>query len=256
MWELSNEGSVRTLTLNDPNTLNALSPTIIDELIEHLLQADTNPTVRVLIITGAGNAFTSGMNLDALSNSQAPQYKRMLEDGVPRMFDTFVDFSKPLLMAVNGLGTGFGATVLGHADLVIMAESARLKAPFAALANVPEACATNTFPRIMGYQRAFWFLLSGEWMDAQQCKEAGLALEVVSDDEVMAETMRRAQALATFPSHAIIEAKNLMRATSRGPMKDTNHAEMGTFRDLLKHPALGEGIAAIKERRAPDFSAF
>ena len=214
MWELSNEGSVRTLTLKDPNTLNALSPTIIDELIEHLLQADMNPTVRVLIITGAGNAFTSGMNLDALSNSQTPQYKRMLEDSVPRMFDIFVDFSKPLLMAVNGLGTSCGAT------------------------------------------SAFWFLPSGEWMDAQQCKEAGLALEVVSEDEVMEETTRRTQALATFPSHAIIEAKNLMRATSRGPMKDTNHAEMGTFRDLLKHPALGEGIAAIKERRAPDFSAF
>ena len=214
MWELSNEGSVRTLTLKDPNTLNALSPTIIDELIEHLLQADMNPTVRVLIITGVGNAFTSGMNLGALSNSQTPQYKRMLEDSVPRMFDTFVDFSKPLLMAVNGLGTSFGAT------------------------------------------SAFWFLPSGKWMDAQQCKEAGLALEVVSEDEVMEETTRRTQALTTFPSHAIIEAKNLMRATSRGPMKDANHAEMGIFRDLLKHPALGEGIAAIKEWRAPDFSAF
>lgn len=80
MWELSNEGFVRILTLNDPNTLNALSPTIIDDLIEHLLQADADPTVRVLIITGAGNAFTSGMNLDALNEGIAAIKERRAPD--------------------------------------------------------------------------------------------------------------------------------------------------------------------------------
>ncbi len=256
MWQISNEGFVRTLTIDRPEAMNALSPAIIDELIEQLERADVDDSVRVLIMTGAGKVFTSGMDLQALANRHEPEYMRMFGESVPKMFDTFTDFSKPLIMAVNGVGTGFGATVLGLADIVIMAESARLKAPFAALANVPEACSTNTFPRKLGHGRALWFLLSGEWMDAQQCKELGLAMEVVADEALIDEVMRRAQVLASYPLSSLVHTKSLMMAPYREQMKQANHAELALFTELLDHPASQEGVAAIKEKRAPDFSRF
>jgi enoyl-CoA hydratase/carnithine racemase len=151
---------------------------------------------------------------------------------------------------------GFGATVLGLADMVIMAESARLKAPFATLANVPEACSTHTFPRIMGHARALWFLLSGEWMTAEQCKDAGLAMAVVADDELMSEAMRRAQTLAAYPTASLVQTKALMTAPHKEEMKRVNRAELATFTELMDHPAAREGIAAIREKRQPDFSQF
>jgi enoyl-CoA hydratase/carnithine racemase len=196
------------------------------------------------------------MDVGALLNREDPANVRMLSGHVPKMFDTFIDFPKPLIMAVNGVGTGFGATVLGLADFVIMAESARIMAPFAALANVPEACSTFTFSRKMGHAQSFWFLLSGEWMDARQCKAAGLAQEVVADDELASETMRRAQRLAFFPTVSLVETKKLMMDPYREQMKQANRSELARFNELLEHPACQEGARAIMEKRAPDFSRF
>ncbi|MEM8564327.1 MAG: enoyl-CoA hydratase-related protein, partial [Pseudomonadota bacterium] len=175
---------------------------------------------------------------------------------VPKMFNTFIDFPKPIIMGVNGMGVGWGATVLSHADVVIMAESAKLRAPFAALGAVPEACSTEAFPRLLGYQQAFWFLTSGEWMSAQQCKQAGLALAVVADEELKAEAMQRAQTLAAFPRQALIRSKALIKRHHREAMRIANREEMDCFNEMLEHPACKEGIGAFLEKRPADFSAF
>lgn len=256
MWQVNNEGFVRTLTLDRPEAMNSLSPSIIDELIEHLEATAIDDSVRVLLITGKGKIFSSGMNVNALKDQDAPEHVRMFNYSVPKMFNTFIDFPKPLIMAVNGLGVGFGATVLGHADIVIMAESAKLKCPFASLGNVPEACATEIFPRLMGHQQAFWFLLSDEWVTAQQCKEMGLALDVVADDQLMAEAMRRAQTLSAFPTVVLTESKALIKAPYRQAMRRANNDEMDVFNDQLKHAACKEGLAAFLEKRPADFSTF
>lgn len=254
MWHMENEGFVRILTLDRPEAMNSLSPAIIDELIEHLEKAGSDEGVRVLTITGRGKIFSSGMDVGALRDPNKPEYLRMFNYSVPKMFNTFIDFPKPLIMAVNGIGVGFGATVLSHADIVIMAESARLRCPFGALGNVPEACSTEIFPRRMGHQQAFWLLLSGEWYTALQCKEAGLALDVVPDEELMAEALRRAQTLAAFPTVALVQSKKLINAPHRNAMRRANREEMDKFTALLDHPACQEGIAAFLEKRPADFS--
>ena len=161
MWKIDNEGFVRILTMDRLEAMNALSHSIIKEFIEILEQTAQDDSVRVLVMTGKDQLFSSGMDVRALANPEDPDTARMFHDTVPRMFNTLIDFPKPLVMAVNGVGVGWGATVLGHADIVIMGESAKLKCPFASLAEVPEACSTEIFPRLMGPQQAFWLLLSG-----------------------------------------------------------------------------------------------
>ncbi len=256
MWKVENEGLVRKLTLDRPELMNALSPAIIEDFIEHLEQAGQDDSVRVLVMTGAGTMFSSGMDVRALANPDDPEVAHMIHYSVPKMFNTLIDFPKPLILAVNGPGVGWGATVLGHADIVIMAQSARLKCPFGSLGEVPEACSTEIFPRLMGHQQAFWMLLSGEWITAQQCKEAGLALEVVPDEALMDDVMHRARTLAAFPTVALVESKRLIKAPYRDSMRRANRDEMDKFSQLLEHPACKEGLAALAEKRPADFSGF
>ena len=256
MWKISDDEFVRTLTLSRPEAMNALSPQVIDELYASLEQASIDDSIRILVLTAEGKLFSSGMDVSALRTPESPEHLRMFNYSVPKMFNTFIDFPKPIVMGVNGTGVGWGATILSHADVAIMAESARLRCPFSALGNVPEACCTAALPRLIGHQQAYWMLASGEWYSAQQCKDIGLVLDVVPDSELAAETQRRAKILAAYPREALIQSKKLISAPYRESMRKANREEMDTFIDMLAHPACQEGLAAFLEKRPADFAAY
>ena len=97
-----------------------------------------------------------------------------------------MEFPKPLVCAVNGLGLGIGATILGFADLAFMSTEARLKCPFTSLGVAPEAASSYLFPRLMGRQNAAWMLLSAEWVSAQEALAAGLVWRVCEPDDLLA----------------------------------------------------------------------
>ncbi|MEO1080259.1 MAG: enoyl-CoA hydratase-related protein [Pseudomonadota bacterium] len=256
MWNVDDQDFVRTLTLSRPDAMNALSPQAIDELIELLEAAGGDNGVRVLVLTAEGKLFSSGMDVGALKTPNAQEHVRMFNYAVPKMFNTFIDFPKPIVMGVNGTGVGWGATVLSHADVAIMAESARLRCPFTALGNVPEACSTAALPRLIGHQQAFWLLTSGDWYTAEQCREIGLVLDVVPDAKLAEETQRRAKILAAYPRDALIESKRLINGPYREAMRKANREEMDTFVDMLDNPACKEGLSAFLEKRPADFSAY
>jgi len=116
-------------------------------------------------------------------------------------------FPKPLVCAVNGMGLGFGATVLGFADLAFMADTARLKCPFTRLGVAPEAASSYLFPLIAGRQKASWMLLSSEWVDAATCVDMGLALRACPADELMAVATEHAAVLAAKPISSLVASK-------------------------------------------------
>src|SRR6185437_15963450 len=114
----------------------------------------------------------------------------------PGLLKQLTDFRKPLLCAVNGLGVGIGATILGFADLAILSDQARLRFPFTRLGVAPEAASSVLLPQLIGRQNAAWALMSSEWIPAAEAVELGIAFQVVPHEQLMAETMRRAQVLA------------------------------------------------------------
>lgn len=256
MLDVKNDGFVRILSLNRPEAMNALNPEIVDGLIDELNRAADDDSVRVVVFTGEGKVFTSGMDLNAFANMHEDDNARMFNERVPLMFEAFIDFPKPLMLAVNGVGAGFGATICGLTDMVFMAAGAKLRCPFPAIANVPEAGATATFPERMGHQKAMWFLLSTEWMDAHECVDAGLALEVIPDKELLEAVVKKAKAVSTFPTVALVETKALMTDSKREHLKTVIRKELKIFLELLAHPAGQEGVAAVLEKRQPDFSSF
>ncbi len=248
---IKNEGGIRIVEMDRPEALNAFSAKLMDELADAFLDAASDSSVRVLILTGAGRAFSAGADLMEMGR---PQDKP--KHGFPGLLDAIFDFPKPFIVAVNGVGAGIGATICGLADLTYMAEGARLRCPFSALGLTAEAASTFTFPKLMGRQNALWFLLSAEWWSAQQCVDAGLALEVLPQDQLMLRAMDQARKLAALPLASLVMTKKLVMDPLKDQMRASAKAENQGLADLMGGPANKEALSAFREKRDPDFSSL
>ncbi|MBA59785.1 MAG: crotonase [Gammaproteobacteria bacterium] len=248
---VSDDGHVRTITLNRPDAMNAFNGELFDALTEALLEAGADQNVRVAVLTGAGKAFSTGLDLSEVGQD-LPEPKH----GVPGLFNSLVDFPKPLLLAINGFAVGFGATAIGFADLSIMGSSARLRCPFTSMGVVGEGASTFTFPRIMGPQWANWILYSSAWMDAEQCKKAGLVFDVVDDNLLLEEVERRAQLIAANSPTALMKSKELLMGPLRERYREAIKNEGLVYDELMGGPENMEAINAFLEKREPNFSSL
>jgi enoyl-CoA hydratase/carnithine racemase len=250
MLETNDQNRVRTLTLNRPEALNAFNNPQFDEVAEAFLSAREDDDVRVVVLTGAGRAFSAGADL-----SEAGRTAKVVH-GFGGMAHIIAEFPKPFVVAVNGLGVGVGATVCGLADFAFMAASARLRCPFSELGLVAEAGSTMTFPALMGRQKAAWMLMSSDWMSAEQCKDMGLVLDVFPDDVFTEEVHQRAAKLAALPPGPLAAAKRLINGPEIERLKAVIDAENAELAELSGGPANLEAVTAFREKRPPDFSTL
>ncbi len=254
MLLVENDRRVRTLTLNRPDALNAFNEALYDATAIALREAAEDHTVAVVVLTGSGRAFSAGTDLLEMAARGTDPAFVPGQYGFAGMIDTLIEFPKPLLLAVNGIGLGIGTTIVGFADLVFMSTSARLKCPFTDLAVAPEAASSYTFPRQVGWQNAFWALLSSDWIGAAEAKEMGLVWKVCEPDDLMAETMRHALHLAAKPISSLVESKAAMKAPFRAEIDAARLRENAAFQKLMAGPANKEALAAFAEKRTPDFT--
>ena len=249
--EVSDAGAVRTVILNRPDALNAFNGLLMDELCDAFLEAAADDSIKVLVLTGAGRAFSAGADLQEMGRAQ-----RTPRHGFGGLLDAIVDFPKPFLLGVNGIGVGIGATICGLADCVWMSHGARLRCPFSTLGLTAEAASTWTFPQLMGRQRAAWFLLSAEWMTAEECLAAGLVLEVVPAEELMLRVHQQAAKLAAMPVASLRKTKQLMMDPVREQLRASIAAENEGLAELVGGAANREALAAFRDKRAADFTGL
>jgi len=250
--EVTNRGRVRVVTLNRPDQLNAFNDAQYDGFRHALDDAAADKGVAVVVITGKGRAFCAGQDLSEMA------VEKNYADGDRHGFEPFIEtleaFPKPIITAVNGLGVGIGLTMLPHCDIVLMADDARLRAPFASLGIVVEAGNSALLPQTVGFANAAHMLYTSDWLPAETCKEIGLVWKVVPSAELMDETFQLADKIAAQPVATLMANKQLIMA---GRLKASNAAR-GRERQHLAHlvggPANLEAIAAFEEKRAPDFA--
>jgi enoyl-CoA hydratase/carnithine racemase len=246
---------VRVLTLDRPEARNAFNEALYDATTDALIDAAADRTVAVVVITGSEGAFSAGTDLLEMAARMGDGFVPG-RHGFPGMIDRLAEFPKPLLLAVNGLGLGIGATIVGFADLVFMSTEARLKCPFTSLAVAPEAASSFTFPRLLGRQAATWALLSSEWLSAEECHEMGLAWKLCEPDELMEVTLRHARVLAAKPIDSLVISKAAIVAPFRAEIEAARAREDAAFGELMGAPANLEALAAFAEKREPDFAAI
>lgn len=208
---------VRLITFNRPDKLNAFDNALYGAVAAALEDAATNPDVAVAVLTGAGRAFSAGQDLGEMSQLSPPGERTagVAEGhGFVGLLAAVTTFSKPLLAAVNGVGVGLGLTLLPHCDIVLIADGARLKAPFVSLGVAPEAGGSYTLPATMGWQAAAYAFFTTDWIDAPTAVATGLALRSVADGRVLEETMDLARRIAAMPLQSLVETKQLMLAAN------------------------------------------
>lgn len=243
------DNGVAIATLNRPERLNAVNGTMHHELAGICRAADADPDVKVLVFTGAGRAFCAGGDFGPDSEVT---HRITLEDA--RMIvDHLLEAHIPIISAVNGYAMGLGATVALLCDVVVAAESAVFADTHVKLGIGAGDGGQVIWPFLMGVNRAKYYLMTGDRLDAAEAERLGLVNFVVPDDELMDRALEIADRLATGPSLAIAASKvpinNWLRTVSAQVLPLSLSMEGATMRSADAR----EAAQAFQEKREPDF---
>lgn len=239
--ELEAGDGVLLVALARPEVRNAFDAAMYRAVTDALAGALADDAVRAVVLTGRGPAFTAGQDLREMAAIATGGAGPDAGSGFRGLLDVLGAFDKPLLAAVHGVGMGLGCSLLGHVDLVLLDENARLKVPFAELGVPPEAASSYLLPARMGWQQASAALLASAWISAEQAVASGLALRTCPAGTVLEETMGLARTVAAHPAHATRAIKQLMLA-ARGPqVAEARVREEAAFAALFADPARNPG---------------
>lgn len=221
---------MRLLTLDRPDVLNAFDRALYEATAEALDAARADDTVHVVVLTGAGRAFSSGQDLDEMARLAAGE---PIESAFPALLDALQAFDKPLVAAVNGAAVGIGFTLLPHCDLVLAAEGSKFRTPFAEMGVPPEAASSLLFPARMGWQRAAHVLFASPWLTASDAVEHGIALRVVPAADLLDDALALAEQVAAAPLPALRAIKATMLATRDADVTAARAREDAAFAQVL-----------------------
>ena len=233
MIAVSDEGAVRLLRIDRGSRKNAFDQAQYHGLADALRAAADDDAVHVVVITGTGDAFSAGQDLAEMAELAAGTATGTA-DGFPALLGALESFPKPLIAAVNGVAVGLGMTMLPHCDIVLVADTARLRVPFSEMGVPPEAGSSVLFADVMGWQQAAELLFTSRWITADEAVQMGLALRAVPAAELAAAAAELAQAIAARSPWAVQTAKRLM-IEGRGPrVQDARQREDAAFADLFR----------------------
>jgi enoyl-CoA hydratase/carnithine racemase len=245
-------GGICTITFNRPEKKNAFTHAMYARSVEALLDAEQDKSVRCVVFTGNGTAFTSGNDLfDFMNNPPTGE-----DSPVIQFLYKLHEAQKPIVAAVNGIAVGIGVTMLLACDLVYASDQASFKMPFVSLGLVPEGASSFLLPRMAGHAQAAEALLLGEAFKAEVAKEIGLVTRVVPAAELPAVARAQAQKLVDQPPASVRETKALMRLHTKDAVKKAIDTEAVMFAGRLGSPEAAEAFASFFEKRKPDFSKF
>lgn len=251
--ESQRNGAVFNIVINRPEKKNALTGEMYLALSNLLEQAEADAGVRVILLSGNGDAFTAGNDLEDFLRK--PWKGQALPPAI-RFIRAMVDAKKPVVAAVHGLAVGVGTTILLHCDLVYAADDARLMMPFVNLGIVPEAASTVLLPTFIGHQRAAELFMLAAPLSAQRAYEMGLVNAVVARDVLFSTAATAAQQLAEKPAGALRACKALMKRAFQTEVQRALDEEVMVISERLESPETKEALSAFLEKRKPDFSRF
>ncbi|MDD0841379.1 enoyl-CoA hydratase [Pseudomonas sp. Gutcm_11s] len=247
------EDGLLTLRLNRPDKMNALTRAMYSQMAEVLDAANTDRSVRAVLITGGAECFTSGN--DVADFLQAPPTG--LDSPVFQFMRALFDFEKPVVAAVAGPAVGIGTTLLLHCDLVYVSRDAKLRTPFVNLGLCPEFGSSLLLPRLLGQAKAAEVLLLGEAFTGEQAAAWGIASAALEDGpSTLARAREMARRFLELAPSAVADSKRLMRAPGRAELRKVIEEEGALFGQRLRSPEAIEALSAFMQRRKPDFSKF
>ncbi len=239
---VTDEDAIRAIALRRPEKKNAITQDMYRGLRDAIEDAQTNPGVRCLVLSGGHGAFTAGNDLedflkDGTSNTDAPRSSNAI-----KFLYALAGNAKPLVAAVDGIAIGIGTTMLFHCDYVLVSQGATFSTPFVQLGLVPEGASSLLAPRLMGHQRAFAMLVMGRALNAEEAQAAGFVNKVVASEALRAETFKVAREIAALPAGAVAISRRLLKPAPEELTRRIDE-ESHLFGEQMRSP---EAIAAFK----------
>lgn len=253
--ELTVNGPVATVCLNRPDKLNAITPDMLNLLLELLDRVERDPEIRAVILTGAGRAFCAGADVKgsgaappAMSVSHARRSMVTYQQVALKIYN----LNKPVVSAVRGAAIGIAWTFALCADQLIASDTAQFIPAFLMRATVPEGGMVHLLARHCGEFRAKEIMYLNRKLSGREACDIGLASRVVEDDKLMEEAEALARELAAMPTLSIALTKQLFRANA-GSMEEYLAQELNAVALAVNSEDASEGRLAFKEKRSPNF---
>ena len=253
---VSNQGPVRTFTLNRPQALNSFTAALHRELLAGLDAAAADASVRCVVITGAGRGFCAGQDLND---------EGMGQDGTPADVEGVVErhykplalriraMPVPVIAMVNGVAAGAGASIALACDVVVAARSASFVQAFSRIGLVPDAGASWLLPRLVGRARALGMALFGDKLPADEAERIGLVWRCVDDAELIATAHALATRLAQMPTRALVATRQAFDHAQQLDLTAALAEEARLQGDFGRSADFREGVGAFAEKRPPRF---
>lgn len=244
---------VATITLNRPDALNAVDSALSQGLLDALAQAEADPQVRAIVLTGAGRGFCTGLDLKEMGDVRQASGRAILE----RLFHPALlklrSLPKPVIAAVNGLAMGGGANLAFGCDIRIASDQARFGQVFVGIGAIPDCGGHYWLPRLVGPAKAAELMWTGEQTKAEEALRLGLVNRVVPADQLMEETLALARRLAQGPTFAIGRSKQILSRALDSDLPTVLELEAEGQEAASKSEDFVEGISAFLEKRKPAF---
>lgn len=246
-------GGVLTLTLNRPDALNAFTVEMKEALLAALKDASRDRETRVVLLTGAGRAFSAGQDLKERQAPGVADLGTELRTRYNPIILAMRRLEKPIVGAINGVAAGAGISIALACDIVIAAQSARFIEAFGKVGLVPDTGSSWFLPRLVGYARAAEMMLTADPVDAATAERIGLINRAVPDDQLMAEATAMATRLAAGAPIAMGLAKRAMNRALESTLEEALEYEAQLQSVAGRSADHREGVAAFVEKRKPEF---
>ncbi|HLR85044.1 MAG TPA: enoyl-CoA hydratase [Nocardioidaceae bacterium] len=244
------KGSVGWITLNRPEALNALNIDVMHEVVEAAEAFDADDSIGAIVITGSAKAFAAGADIKQM---QPMTYVDAYAGELFGDWDRIANIGTPIVAAVSGYALGGGCELAMMCDLLLAADSAKFGQPEITLGVIPGMGGSQRLTRAVGKAKAMDLCLTGRMMDAEEAERSGLVARVVPADDLLTETTKVAEKIASMSHVAAKAAKEAVNQAYESTLTEGVHFERRLFYGTFATEDKAEGMAAFVDKRKPEF---
>ena len=245
--------SIAYITLNRPEKFNAFNREMALSFQEKLDECEKNISIRCVVITGNGKAFSAGQDLAEVVDPEGPGMQRILSEHYNPIVTQIRKLNKPVIASVNGVAAGAGANIALCCDIVLAKNSASFIQAFSKIGLIPDSGGTFFLPRLIGMQKAMAIMMLGDRISAEEAERMGMIYRVFPDETFSEEVDKIAQTLAQMPTKGLAFTKQALNLSMEQSFEQQLHTEDSLQQKAASTNDFKEGVDAFIGKRKPEF---